>query len=169
MKRFFRWAPVCLFASMAFAGDELPSVVNRKANHVPIYAIDNVSVASQGRDGDRPFGVVNVNVTVEGNICGAEGNTLALNQRYNQEGFYTVALSVAHNYIPRPNVLSACAAFSRRSQVTIPLEITPYTWNARSEIAYHFDLNRDGLNGTDARTLQVIVERQDGKIKVRVD
>jgi hypothetical protein len=126
-----------LCATSAFA-NELPNsvVVANRAKTLTIYGINEATVAkeefikepSHGRKRGKIKALITLKLVVNGDICNADPNSLALMMDYRETvDQFDLALTASSSYAPNPwGPRQGCAGTEKATEVVVPFE---FNWH----------------------------------------
>ncbi|MEY4631132.1 MAG: hypothetical protein RIQ81_1252 [Pseudomonadota bacterium] len=176
----------CLPVLIGFAGasyaDDLPDEVTvaRRSYPVEVFEIISAKVVRQTFDEkkhetdlSRIRGIIEIVAEVQGNVCLADPETLAVEfNRIPGKNEVIVSLTVSGNYRPDPWAIdAACTMHAKNTQVTIPLSISLYEseYSRRPTWKFMFDTTRTGSRDVETQHIEVqVVDAADGKKKLQV-
>jgi hypothetical protein len=112
-------------------------------------------------------GLVQLELSVQGNICGNNPTSLAVAMKYNRDGSGTeLSLVTSGPYAPKPGVMYACLAYFKGSTTTVPVAIDDYIYSGRVNEPHKFIIELDdsvkklvtATINTTTKTYDVVVE-----------
>ena len=126
-------AGVLLLVSASVLADlPIDSVVKRRLSVVDIYKVIEFKLQDV-RIKANPYNVqysaaLEFYLAVEGNICGAEPESLSFSSSFTPGNFSerTLKLFVAEDYVAEPHIMKGCLTYSRSSKTRVSLEINDY-------------------------------------------
>lgn len=120
-------------------------VVARAATPVDVLSVKSATIVNQVLTPEtstavaKASAILELKVEVEGNICGAEANSLeVLRTRIPDSWDTRVALNVSRPYdlYHPPAIPTACAAFSAPTVITVPVGLSDYFFKDQPEMNY---------------------------------
>ncbi|MCX6123784.1 MAG: hypothetical protein NTV34_03425 [Proteobacteria bacterium] len=125
------------------------AVTKNRASYVGIYDVLSAKVTkfkytpgSPTTGADKMSGLLQIELSVEGNICGDNPSSLAVAMKYKSEGT-EVALVTSAPYKPDPEVSNACLTYAKGSTVTVPIAIDDYIHAGRTGSPHKFLVELD--------------------------
>ncbi len=164
--------------STKMMASDLPdsSVVKNRLDAVDVFSVQSVEVKKQeytpasSNSVATVKGIVEIQLTVQGNICSANPKSLAvsfseLKSKVKGQRDQKVSLFVSAKHDADPfDAMSACLSYARSSKVTLPLAIEEYIFDGESLPAYRFVFLATDMIGTgDSKNVAVLVKINENK------
>lgn len=151
--------------------DDLPltGTLENRLSNVEIYNVLDFKLKDfkiESNTGSSRFsGILELNLAVEGNICGADPKTFSFNLTREKDNYSSKVLSlfVSQPYVAEPHITKGCLLYSRSSKTKVELEINEYVFTNKSEKLL-FTIPLNAFDGT-ATKLEVSLENGNATVK----
>ena len=119
-----------LAASSLGFGQDLPaqSTISQATMGVNVYEVSSVEVTGQRLEQQNRMlvGLLNIAMNVEGNICGADPESLAFSRNWIESDVLELRLSVSMSHDPEPGVFLGCASYSSGAETNLAIALDSY-------------------------------------------